>query len=74
MKIFRFLKRVSTEGTIQLKLNTALINKEVEIIVLPKEEVKRKPIKSNFIKKWAGFLKDNDVEDARFKYLMEKYK
>ncbi|MBA5630292.1 PIN domain-containing protein [Moheibacter lacus] len=28
---------------------------------------------SDFIKKWKGFLKNEETEDVRFDYLMKKY-
>lgn len=74
MKAFRFFKKVSTEGIVQLQLNAAFVNQEVEIIVMPKEKKKVKSKASDFIKKWAGFLKDEDIKDAKYEHLMEKHK
>jgi hypothetical protein len=28
---------------------------------------------SDFVKKWKGFLKNEEIDDARFDYLMKKY-
>lgn len=74
MRAFRFFKKVSTEGTVQLQLNAALVDKEVEIIVLPKEVKKVKSKTADFIKKWAGFLSEKDIKDTKYEYLMEKHK
>ena len=57
MQAYKFETRISKTGQIQLPLNPQLFNKEVEIIILPKQKPKAsKRMAANFINKWAGFL------------------
>lgn len=75
MKTYRYTTKISDKGTIQVALDPDLYDQEVELIVLPKSKTKKKDSKaSDFVKKWAGFLKDNDIENSKRDYLTEKYK
>jgi hypothetical protein len=75
VKAFRFETRISKKGVIQLPLNQQLVDREVEIIILPKLHLK--PTKNaalDFIDKWAGFLSNIDIADSKYQYLSNKYK
>jgi len=75
MQAYRFETRISKKGVIQLPLDQELIDREVEIIILPKQELK--PVKNasaDFIEKWAGFLSNADIDDSKYEYLTNKYK
>jgi hypothetical protein len=75
MQVYRFETRISKKGLIKIPLSSQLFDKEVEIIILPRQ--KQKVVKlssSDFIEKWTGFLTDSGVDDAKFRYLSEKYK
>ena len=75
MQAFRFETRITKNGLIQIPLSNQLFDKEVEIIILPKQKQKTVKISSsNFVTKWTGFLKDSDTDDLKFQYLSEKYK
>lgn len=75
MKAYRFATNVSEQGTIQVPYNPALFEGEVEVVILPKSKsLKDKMKASQFIKKWGGFLTDNDTDRAKHDYLSEKYK
>jgi hypothetical protein len=80
MQAYKFDTRISETGIISLPFETQLFNKEVEIIVLPKEKEHKPFAKGNaamdFIQKWTGAFKidNDDCEQARYDYLMEKYK
>ena len=75
MQAYRFETRISKKGTIQLPFDQQLVDKEVEIIIIPKQDLKpNKNASIDFINKWAGFLSNVDTEDAKFQYLSEKYK
>ncbi|WP_310558300.1 hypothetical protein [Flavobacterium sp.] len=73
MQAYRFETRISKKGTIQLPFNQQLVDREVEIIIFPKQDLKpNKNAPIDFINKWAGFLSNVDTEDAKFQYLSEK--
>ena len=75
METFKFITKISKNGLIQIPFKPVLFNKEVEITIVPKiGKLKEKRGAKDFINKWAGFLKDSDVDDEKYKYLMEKYK
>lgn len=75
MKAYKFDLRISESGLIQLPLNPSLFNKEVEIIIVPKNQTTIKPPNkaADFVKKWAGFLKNTETDNAKRTYLSEKY-
>ena len=74
MRIYKFKTRISKTGQIQLPLNRQLFDKEVEIIILPKQKQKPSKLKmEDFINKWSGFLSNPETDDAKYQYLMEKY-
>lgn len=75
MQAYRFETRISKSGQIHIPLSNLLYDKEVEIIILPKQKLKStKSNSADFIAKWAGFMADSVGEDAKFQYLTEKYK
>lgn len=75
MKAFKFITKISENGTIQIPYNLARFNKETEIIILPKLTENEKEHKTTeFVEKWAGFLKKTDIEYYKHDYLVEKYK
>ena len=75
MKTLRFRTRISKSGTIHLPKNSSLVDKEVDVIIMPKTRRLRKPLKAKeFVEKWAGFLYPLESNDSKFDYLMEKYK
>ena len=76
MQTYRFDTRISKDEIIQLPYNQQLMGKEVEIIIMPKDDlIQGKNTTSEFIDKWAGFLTDeNNIEESKFLYLTEKYK
>lgn len=75
MIAYKYIIKVSKTGTIQLPDNPALFNKEVEIIILPKERISKTKVNAKkFFEEWGGFLKDSNVENSKYDYLMEKYK
>ena len=75
MQAYRFETRISKKGTIQLPFNQQLVDREVEIIIFPKQDLKpNKNASIDFVNKWAGFLANVDTEDSKFQYLSEKHK
>jgi hypothetical protein len=75
METLRFRTRISKAGTIQLPENSSLIDKEVDVIIMPKTRRVRKTLKAKeFVEKWAGFLYPIESKDSKFDYLMRKYK
>jgi hypothetical protein len=75
MQAYKFETRISKTGKIKLPLNTQLFDKEVEIIIVPKKETKSsKHSASEFVDKWAGFLKNTNPDALKYQYLTDKYK
>jgi len=75
MKAYKFITKISENGTIQIPFNPELYSKEVEIIIVPKVTKKKKRLKAtDFVNKWAGFLKNTDTDNSKYNYLTEKYK
>ena len=75
MQAYRFETRITKNGLIQIPLSNQLFDKDVEIIILPKQKQKTAKLSSfDFVNKWTGFLKDSNTDDLKFQYLSEKYK
>lgn len=75
METVRFKTKVSKSGTIHLPKNSSLINKEVDVIIIPTTKPQEKTLKAGeFVKKWAGFLLPLESNDPKYDYLTEKYK
>ena len=75
MQAYKFETRISKTGQIQLPLKHQLFDKEVEIIILPKQKQRASKRKAaNFINKWSGFLSNPETDGSRYDYLTEKYK
>lgn len=72
MQAYKFETRISKTGQIQLPLNHQFFDKEVEIIILPKQKPKAsKRMAANFINKWAGFLSNTETEESKYQYLIQ---
>ena len=75
MRAYKFITKISENGIIQIPFSPALYNKEVEITIVPKLTRKKKEIKAtDFVNKWAGFLRNADTDNSKYQYLSEKYK
>jgi len=75
MQAYKFETKISKTGQIKLPLNSQLFDKEVEIIIVPKQEIKTTKLKaSDIIDKWCGFLSNTDTDDLKYRYLTDKYK
>jgi len=75
MKAYRFEARISKTGTIQIPFTPDLYNSEVEVIILPKTEKNLKTTSAReFVEKWSGFLRNENTDSLKYKYLSEKYK
>ena len=77
MQAYRFETRISKDGKIQIPFYNHLIDKDVEVIILSKPTIKSQKITAGeFLNKWAGFLKnaDLDLNKEKYQYLSEKHK
>lgn len=75
MKAYKFHTKISDNGTIRIPYYPQLYDKEVEIIIVPKFKTENKANSATeFVNKWAGFLKNSDIENSKYDYLSEKYK
>jgi hypothetical protein len=75
MQAYKYETRISKTGQIKLPLNTQLFDKEVDIIIVPKQKTKSsKLVTTDFVDKWSGFLTNTDTDDLRYQYLTDKYK
>ncbi len=75
MQAYRFETYISKEGIIKLPLNQQFIDREVEIIILTKQEINpQKSTATDFVNKWAGFLSNDATEESKFQYLSDKHK
>ena len=75
MKAYRYKTKISNTGEILIPVSPVLYDKEVDVIILLKNNKKEKEIKAvDFVNRWAGFLKNEDIEKSKYDYLSEKYK
>jgi len=80
MQTYRFHTRVSETGVISLPFPPALFNQNIELIVVPAVREKKKEQRytaSDFLKEWTGAfagLAEENTDDVKFAYLMNKHK
>lgn len=75
MKTYRFSTRITSQGTIEIPGIPELLEKEVEVTIVPTEKDGGRSNSARlFVEKWGGFLKETDPDGAKFEYLSEKYK
>lgn len=75
MQAYKFETRISKTGQIHLPLKHQLFDKEVEIIIVPKQKPRASKRKAaDFINKWSGFLSNTETNDSKYEYLTEKYR
>ena len=77
MQAYKFDLRISEIGTISLpRAIPDLYGREVELFIVPKEVARKTTSAKSFVSRWAGFLKDTNInaETAKYEYLSEKYK
>ena len=77
MQTYRFDIRVSENGIISLPYTMPnLYGREVELfITVPQEEKVKEAKAQDFVARWAGFLKEENINfrNAKYEYLSEKY-
>ncbi len=75
MQAYKYETRISKTGQIKLPLTNQLFDKEVEIIIVPKQKTKSSELNiSDFVDKWSGFLTNINSDDLKYQYLIDKYK
>ena len=77
MQAYKFDIKISEYGTIALPYAMPdLYGKEVELFIVPKTGKLKKTSAKEFVTRWAGFLKELNIDpdDAKYEYLSEKYK
>ena len=68
------MTKVSKEGTIKIPHTPSLVDRDVEIIILPKKrETLAKGKAAALVEKWAGSVSDKDAHKAKYDYLNEKH-
>jgi hypothetical protein len=74
MQAYRFKTRISDKGIITIPDNPDLYDKDVEILIFPRQDMEQRPLKGrDFVERWAGCLKEPSPEDARYRHLSKKY-
>lgn len=79
MQAYKFDTRITKDGTISLLFVPILFDREIEVIIVPKTDVREAKYKislTGFMRKWSGVMKDmpeNDADGPRYKYLRKKY-
>ena len=82
MQQFNFITYIDDNGLLKIPDEYKLFNTKVRVYIEPIEtqdyDVNNNKVKvekvNSFLEKWTGFLKAADSDDAKFKYLSEKYK
>jgi hypothetical protein len=63
MKALKFITKISKSGGIQVPFDNSLYDKEVEVIIKPRiRRHKTELSASDFVNKWAGFLKVDNTD------------
>ncbi|HPO61572.1 MAG TPA: hypothetical protein PK762_00640 [Candidatus Kapabacteria bacterium] len=73
MQTYSFDTKISKDGIIQVPLLEDFSDIDVKVIIIAKPDIKPKTNVQTFLDKWSGFLSDENTDDAKYNYLMEKY-
>ncbi len=76
MQVYKYIVKVSKRGQIIVEVNPELSDTEVELTIVAKSELKHSPKAGAmaFVERWSGFLKNSDSDEAKYRYLKDKYK
>lgn len=77
MEALKFVTKIKKHGIIKIPELESYANQKVDVVVTLKAGEEDKLTKSefsNFLKKWAGYFSEADTVDAKYNYLMKKYK
>ena len=76
MKAYKFDTKILKDGVIKIPGFSRHENQEIEIFIITKKNkrIEKKMTAEEFIKKWAGFLSQEDVDKSKYEYLSKKYK
>ncbi|MFW6248724.1 MAG: hypothetical protein ACOC4J_03030 [Bacteroidota bacterium] len=68
IQAYKFEPKISKTGQIKLPLDRFLFDKELEVIIVPKQVVKSTQLKtSGFLYKWSEFLTNSNTDDLKKK-------
>ncbi len=78
MEAYKFETTVLENGIIQIPEIADFVDSSVEIFMVIKPQGKHSDVKKThnvdqFLKKWTGFLKEENTDEAKLQYLQEKY-
>ncbi len=75
MEAYKFLTRISKNGSVKLPPTPELFDRDVEIIILPlkRESSKKQPAKK-FVEKWAGTIESDSINNDKYDYLIRKHR
>ena len=74
MNTFKFVARVSEQGTIQIPEGPTLTGEEVEVVIRPKTQTSNSAVTATeFIEKRSGFLTEENTDQSKYDYLVNKY-
>jgi len=80
IQAYKFETAVLENGVIKIPEFKNHVNEEIEVFIVIKGiQNKNKPTEKKitadeFLYKWAGAFTVSDVDDSKYRYLMEKYK
>ena len=73
-KTIRFTATVARNGTIQLPEGAVEEGSSVQVVLKPVKAAKaQKLTPTQFVEKFRGFLKQAEVDDDKYNYLMKKH-
>jgi hypothetical protein len=78
METYKFETTVSESGTIQLPEVSKFANRKIAVSIVIKqqvgqEETKNEQTPEQFTGKWRGLLKGINPDEAKYRYLSEKF-
>lgn len=73
-KTIRFTATVARDGTIQLPEGAVEEGSSVQVVLKPVKAAKpQKLTPTQFVEKFRGFLKQAEVDDDKYNYLVKKH-
>jgi len=71
---YKFSTKIDNDGKIELPDQPQLSDKQVDVIIIPKQKSSKHKISADeFVKKWSGILENKDIDRSKWNYLKDKH-
>lgn len=74
MQTYTYEALIDKSGLITLSLPQELVGSSVKVTVMPVQNGGKRMTGLDFVNKWGGFLKNEEINESRLDYIESKHK